>query len=257
MVVDVMFGYIALHRELIQKPIFQNEKLLKVWIWCLIKASHKGREQLVGLQKIKLLPGQFVTGRIAGSRELNLKQSTFWDYLLWLKKNQSIDIKSDNKKTIVTLLNWGRYQCETKYSDSKLDRCSTASRQLADTNNNVKNEKNNSIRPNLKITDEHRSLAAKFRAEIRCRKPDYVFRGSEEKWADCFRLMIEKDNRTTDQISAVINWAQADSFWQDNILSPDKLRKQFDRLEMQMAKSYPAQVGKPKQYDENGILIKN
>lgn len=57
-----------------------------------------------------------------------------------------------------------------------------------------------------------------------------------EKWANDFRLMREKDNRTDEQIKYLINWTQKDDFWSTNILSPSKLRKQFDALVVKIKK---------------------
>lgn len=51
-----------------------------------------------------------------------------------------------------------------------------------------------------------------------------------DKWSNDFRLMRERDNRTDEQIKYLINWSQNDEFWRANILSPSKLRKQFDTL---------------------------
>ena len=51
------------------------------------------------------------------------------------------------------------------------------------------------------------------------------------------RLMIEQDKRTAEDIKVVIEWCQQDSFWSTNILSADKLRKQFDQLKMKMSKN--------------------
>lgn len=51
-----------------------------------------------------------------------------------------------------------------------------------------------------------------------------------DKWADDFRLMRERDNRTDEAIKYLIKWTQNDTFWRTNILSPAKLRKQFDAL---------------------------
>lgn len=42
--------------------------------------------------------------------------------------------------------------------------------------------------------------------------------------------MMERDNRTEEQIKYSIDWCQQDSFWKANILSPSKLRKQYDQL---------------------------
>ncbi|QIW21302.1 phage replisome organizer N-terminal domain-containing protein [Bacillus thuringiensis] len=57
---------------------------------------------------------------------------------------------------------------------------------------------------------------------------------SFDSWANDFRLMREKDNREPQEIKDVIDWCQADSFWQGNILSAKKLREKFDQLTIQM-----------------------
>lgn len=43
-----------------KSPIWENEKALKVWIWCLVKATHIERMQIVGQQKVLLQKGEFV-----------------------------------------------------------------------------------------------------------------------------------------------------------------------------------------------------
>jgi hypothetical protein len=62
------------------------------------------------------------------------------------------------------------------------------------------------------------------------RKPD-LKKPDLQKWAKEVGLMFTRDNRTKDRIEKVIRWCQADSFWQHNILSTNKLRKHFDLLE--------------------------
>ena len=52
--------WIKLYRKILKSPIWENEKALKVWIWCLVKATHIERIQLVGQQKVLLEKGQFV-----------------------------------------------------------------------------------------------------------------------------------------------------------------------------------------------------
>lgn len=84
------------------------------------------------------------------------------------------------------------------------------------------------IRPN-KYSDDDFSLAEFMFAKIleinrEAKKPNL------EKWAGEIRLMRERDRRTLEDIRAVFLWANADTFWRANILSPNKLREQFDRL---------------------------
>ena len=55
-----------------------------------------------------------------------------------------------------------------------------------------------------------------------------------KSWAKDIDLMIRLDKRSPENIEQVIIFAQQDSFWFKNILSGSKLRKQFDRLGMNM-----------------------
>ena len=148
-----MTGWIKLHRKLLDSPIFQNEKLFKVFAYCLMKASHKEHTQLVGRRVVHLQKGQFVFGRKRASEELRLKESTVRDYVKLLEKLGTIDIKSDNKFSVITVVNWAVYQNDEEISDSKndkksttnqhqMDNKSTSNQQQINTNKNVKNEKN-------------------------------------------------------------------------------------------------------------------
>lgn len=138
-------GWIKLHRCLKDKAIFDNEKLLKVFIWCLLKATHKPHEQLVGRQKVLLQSGQFVTGRNKAGAELGMPPSTTWEYLKLLESNSSINIKSNNKFSVVTVENWGLYQSEEENSDNRTDSKSTSNRHQIDTNKNENKEKKRDI----------------------------------------------------------------------------------------------------------------
>lgn len=50
------------------------------------------------------------------------------------------------------------------------------------------------------------------------------------EWANTIRLMRMQDKRSHYEICELFKWANEDSFWQDNILSPTSLRKQWDKL---------------------------
>jgi hypothetical protein len=159
-------GFIKLDRVLLAKQIFQNEKLLKIWIWSLLKATHQTHEQTVGLQKIELQPGQFITGRFSAAEELNMNPSTVWKYLKVLENNQSLDIKSNNKFSVVTIVNWEFYQAEKFSSDNKNDSKMTTKKQQKDTNKNDKNVKNKDKKIYMDFVllsdDEYQKLVEQF-----------------------------------------------------------------------------------------------
>ena len=141
-----MNGWIRLYRQLLESPIFENEKALKIWIWCLLKATHTDREQLVGLQVVKLEKGQFIFGRKKASEELNINENTIYKYIKMLEKLEMITTNSNTKFTIVSIRKWEEYQyisseeitTEEQQNNNKV----TTKEQQNNTNKNVKNDKN-------------------------------------------------------------------------------------------------------------------
>jgi hypothetical protein len=51
-------------------------------------------------------------------------------------------------------------------------------------------------------------------------------------WLRDIRLLRERDKRTHREIAELFAWANADPFWQANILSPAKLREKWEQLEL-------------------------
>lgn len=58
------------------------------------------------------------------------------------------------------------------------------------------------------------------------------------EWANTIRLMRLQDKRTHYEICELFKWANEDSFWQNNILSPTSLRKQWDQLTTKRLRSH-------------------
>lgn len=54
------------------------------------------------------------------------------------------------------------------------------------------------------------------------------------KWAIDIDRMLRLDRRSISEAEQLIRWCQSDPFWQTNILSGSSLRKQYDRLLLQM-----------------------
>jgi hypothetical protein len=55
-----------------------------------------------------------------------------------------------------------------------------------------------------------------------------------KQWANTVRLMRDRDGRTIEQIRALFERVQRDSFWRVNVLSPDKLREKWDDLNLRL-----------------------
>jgi hypothetical protein len=82
----------------------------------------------------------------------------------------------------------------------------------------------------------HRDLVDWFCVQLRAVKPDCKLPtpSVRERWADTFRLMVQRDGRTPRRIAEVIRFATRDEFWAANIRSAGKLREKFDTLELAM-----------------------
>lgn len=62
-----------------------------------------------------------------------------------------------------------------------------------------------------------------------------------KRWRDAARLMIDRDNRPTDQIHAAIDWVAQSDFWAANILGVPKLREKWDTIYLQARREKHAQ----------------
>lgn len=53
-----------------------------------------------------------------------------------------------------------------------------------------------------------------------------------QQWLTDARLMLDKDERTLDEVLRVIDWCAQDKFWRSNVLSVTKLREKYDQLRL-------------------------
>lgn len=134
-----MIGYVKVFRSLLESPIFDNERLLKVFMWCLLKASHKPYKAVVGSQIVDLKPGQFVYGSRVAAEELNIPYSTVYRYMKLLQELEAIEMNVKRKYSVITIVNWGLYQSEGGKVKHKRNDNETQMK----TYNNDKNVKNN------------------------------------------------------------------------------------------------------------------
>ena len=172
---DLNGGYVRLYRKTLESSVFQNPVTLKVWIWCLLKANHKGQSVSVrtgrGETLVSLQPGQFIFGRNSASKELDLPASTIRNKIAQLEKMGNLSILLDSHFSIIFISRWNDYQGgswtgkgqakdrqtqnlgqatgqanpdeKTENQDRQLDRQKNEHPQKVDTNNNTRIFKEN------------------------------------------------------------------------------------------------------------------
>jgi len=220
-------GYIKLDRNLLEKPIFQNEKLLKVWIWCLLKANHKPSSVLVGRRKIDLQPGQFITGRNKAGEELKMSPSTVRDYLTFLSLNKSIDIKPDNKFSLITVVNWELYQSKKYKSDSKTDNKKTSNQHQINTDKNGKNKQQN------KYSVGANEVTALLKSRL-LEKGLVLPRDWHLKSLPVAERLLVKVS--IDELTACIKWVLADKYWSTQVDSMSTVERALPKYQLQRDK---------------------
>jgi hypothetical protein len=63
-------------------------------------------------------------------------------------------------------------------------------------------------------------------------------------WVQSMERLMRIDGRTPKQIENCITWVAGNDFWSMNVRSPDKLRKQWDRLKLEAQRERKAPKGK-------------
>lgn len=134
-------GYVQLWRKSLESSVWQNHNLWRFWTYCLMKASYKEHKQMVGFQEVMLQPGQFVFGRKKASKEIGFSEQEIRTCLLKLKNMKNLTIKTTNKFSIITIVNWGEYQGEI--TNKSTNNQPTTNQQLTTNNKGNKGNKDN------------------------------------------------------------------------------------------------------------------
>jgi hypothetical protein len=96
----------------------------------------------------------------------------------------------------------------------------------------IKIDKDKAAKTFLSDSDEYR-LSTFLWAYIK-RNNDKAKEPNLQRWSKQFDLILRLDNREIEDIKKVIVFSQKNEFWYKNILSPDKLRKHYEKLILQM-----------------------
>lgn len=236
-----MAGWVAIYRDLLEKPIWlkSSPEQKTILITLLLMVNHKENEWEWQGKPYKVAPGQVITSlkSIVEKCGKGVSTQNVRTALRRFEKYGFLTDVSTNQNRLITIINWGHYQSIPNQPISILtDSQQLTNKQITINNNEKKinNEKQIKKSPcrKSKIYDVN-SVPFKLSNRLlnNIRRNNHGFKEPDlQKWSEDFRLMMERDKRTEEQISYLIGWSQRHSFWRKNILSPGKLRKQFDRL---------------------------
>lgn len=90
-------SWIKLYRKILDNDaLFRSANTFTLWCWILLMVNRKS--------------GTIKTGRHSIARWLKIKPTTVYQTLKRLEKMEMIELKSDNKMTTITVVNWSSYQ---------------------------------------------------------------------------------------------------------------------------------------------------
>lgn len=135
-------GYVRLYRKSLDSGLIRNHNAWILFTYCLLKATHKQYKAVVGNQEIFLKPGQLIFGRRLASEETGLSEQQIRTALRTLAIFGILTIKSTNKFSIITIVNWDVYQKEDGQSNQQINQQSTSNQPHTKTKEHKNNNNN-------------------------------------------------------------------------------------------------------------------
>lgn len=238
-----MEGYIKDYRQELQCDVWLMSPLYhRVWQYLKYTVNHaESKIPMKDGNFINIRPGQKLTSYRAIAQDVGWYEreifkvpnvKTIKEICDWLEKQYMIKIEhgeSNNKYTLITLVNWGKYQDKdaVKVTENKqsINSEETESKQSADINKNVKNDKNvNNIYNNIHTCDapaekptgseeggaqsEKRTGKGGYTQEFEEFWSHYPKRVEKQKAFRCWTARINKKVNPKDMIFAAINYTK-------------------------------------------------
>lgn len=284
-------GAFLISREIFDNPLWSDPLKFRIFFYILGHAVFSKDGAIVA--GVKLERGQFLISLRNLQKEIAYREGrggaivippyeTVRRKLKELVNEGRLSIEKTNFGSLITVLNYDKYQALDSYRNKEMGQQwvgneSAMGQQWVNNNNdnndlisdinitndinNVRDSENESPKDEspekeksktYKYDERQMMLAKLLFKKIRENNPK-AKEPNMESWANTFRLMMERDGREGKEIQNVILWSQQDSFWYKNILSADKLRKQFDRLYLQMQDELKKRGGLRSEIDSGDV----
>lgn len=138
-----MQGWVKIHRDLLDNELWSDKPFTKgqAWVDLLLLANHKDKNVLIGSHTEMVERGSFITS------ELKLMERWGWGrkkvklFLNFLESQKMIERNANNKRTAITIVNYGFYQdCDLPKEQQKNSK-GTAKEQQRDSTGTAKEHK--------------------------------------------------------------------------------------------------------------------
>lgn len=245
-----MTGWISLHRSIEDHWTFKEDRVFskfEAWVDILLMVNHKDQKVLLGNELIMVKRGQKITSIRKLCDRWSWSNKKVKNFLNVLEGDGMLSVKSDTKKTVLTVANYDVYQNENLKKRHESDTKATpkhhgsnteASRMHTNNNdNNANNANNDSIMNNNdKKTADIREIIAFYENNgFGITAPPSVveeidgwYEEGFEKDAiiHAYRIGVEENKKTDKYIRGIIkNWRQAKTYSVADIDREEQRRK--------------------------------
>jgi hypothetical protein len=238
-----------MHKKIVEWEWFAEPNVFHVFSYLLLTVKYADQ-----FYKGKLIKrGQTLTSCEKIAEKTGLTRQKIRTVLDKLIQTNVITISSTNRNSIITIVNWDKYQLRENVSANY----STNEPTIEITTNQptiTKEYKNNkninilSFEPETDSNNENKKSKKTTRIydheskyyksalwlsnKILENNPNLKPKDEQtlQAWSDVARMILEIDKWGDDNFRLVLSFSQHDDFWRKNILSMGKLRKQFETL---------------------------
>lgn len=252
-----MAGWISLHRSIEEHWLFKDERTFskfEAWIDLLLMVNHKDKKILLGNELILVKRGQKITSIRKLCERWKWSNNKVKKFLNLLESDGMLIVKSDSKKTLLTVVNYDVYQNEDlekrRKSDSKATRShldSDANASRMHTNNNV-NKDNNVNNDNKVISssnnDDFKTVVSMYQENIELNPAPVTFQKIQQDFndygKDIMLYAIEKSALKNNHNYSFINYLLND--WKKKQLTTvDEIKQSEHNFEFKKQATYSNQ----------------
>lgn len=215
-------GFITLHRKVTENPIWKNSQLVHLFITLLLLANHEEKKFLFNGKLESVKRGQLITGRHTLAEQTLIPAGSIPRYLGILEKLGIVNIKANNKFSLITIEKYNDYQNKDGVANIKANNKRTASEQPVNTNNNDNNVNNdNKDTAVLKLWKNFE--ANPLMEEVKKKYPDRDYKFHFLEMTDWY---LTKKKKLPQNISALTNWLKNTK--PDEAMQAERLRKEHN-----------------------------
>lgn len=247
-------GCVLLARKMLDSDLMdQSPMVVKLWVWLLLKANFKDRDQLKRGQLVTTIAEmQGAMSHYAGWRKICPTPDRIRSAYGTLTHTARITTRRTTRGMVVTILNYDSFQNILAYASRTESHNENATYPAAvphdtEEGKECKKEKKTSSPDALRLSGLLADLVLKNNP-----KHSKLSNGGREStvvgWAQDIDKLVRIDGQAPREVEQVITWCQSDGFWKANILSGAKLREKWNQLSVKAASEGSKLINQPAEY---------